>query len=393
MFKYLFKRDTILATVMVFVVMGLLALVPINVHVLDPIKMALQDFDYNDLAYSQFNKNSHSSVDTGIVILNIGNAGRSEIGAMIKKASAEKPLTVGVDVLFNAAKNSGTDDTLQQLFTGSGKIVLAYQLEINETVAEPQGFLFDKSTQKGFANFVGEEGGCIRYFAPQIKNKNEKFSSFAAAIMQVAYPGKYKILQERNDKTAQINYTRTADKFNVINGKDYLLDSANSASLKDKIVLLGFVSADENNVEDKHFTPFNKKSSGKTLPDMQGIFIHANIISMIKEEAYISKSPVWINWLMAFVLCWLSMGLYIRYFVDRHLWFHLVAKLAQLLSAIGFVYIGLLFYYKWDFKMNLTPTLVAIILAVDVLYFYEAITAWMHKRFGYHSLFIHAHPH
>ena len=295
--------------------------------------------------------------------------------------------------LFNAAKNTGADDTLQQLFISPGKIVLAYKLEINESVAEPQGFLFDKSRQKGFANFVGEEGGCIRYFAPQIKNKNENFSSFAAAVMQEAYPEKYKKLQERNNTTAQINYTRTAEKFIVINGMDYLQDSANNFALKDKIVLLGFVSPDENNVEDKHFTPLNKKSSGKTLPDMQGIFIHANIISMIKEEAYISKSPVWINWLMASLLCWLSMGLYIRYFIDRHIWFHLVAKLAQLLSAILFVYIGLLFYYRWNFKMNLTPTLVAIVLAVDVLYFYEAIASWLHKRFGYQSLFTNAHPH
>lgn len=393
MFKYLFKRDTILATVMVFIVMGLLALIPVNVHVLDPIKMALQDFDYNDMAYSQFNKNSQTSIDTGIVILNIGNAGRSEIAAMIKKSAAEKPLAVGVDVLFNAAKNTGADDSLQQLFSGSNKIVLAYKLEKNESVAEPQGFLFTKSRQKGFANFVGEEGGCIRFFAPQIKNKNETFTSFASMVMQVAYPEKYKILQERDNKTAQINYSRTAEKFIVINGKDYLQDSVMTVSLKDKIVLLGFVSPDENNVEDKHFTPLNKKPSGKTLPDMQGIFIHANIISMIKEGAYISTSPVWINWLIASLLCWLSMGLYIRYFIDRHIWFHLVAKLAQLLSAILFVYIGLLFYYKWDFKINLTPTLVAIILAVDVLYFYEAITAWMHRHFGYHSLFINAHPH
>ncbi|RYD71379.1 MAG: hypothetical protein EOP53_23775 [Sphingobacteriales bacterium] len=59
MFKYLFKKDTILATIMVFLLMGLLSLIPFNTHVLDPIKLALQDFDYNDMAYSQFNKNSH----------------------------------------------------------------------------------------------------------------------------------------------------------------------------------------------------------------------------------------------------------------------------------------------------------------------------------------------
>ncbi|MFZ4769873.1 MAG: hypothetical protein ACOYLO_06795, partial [Ferruginibacter sp.] len=77
MLKYLFKRDTILASIMVFVVMGMLALIPINTHVLDPIKLALQDFDYNDMAYSQFNKNSHTAVDTGIVIINIGDADRT----------------------------------------------------------------------------------------------------------------------------------------------------------------------------------------------------------------------------------------------------------------------------------------------------------------------------
>ena len=86
---------------MVFVVMGLLALIPVNTHVLDPIKLALQDFDYNDLAYSQFNKNDNSSLDTGIVIINIGHAGRSEISAMIEKVIAEKPAATGVDILFN----------------------------------------------------------------------------------------------------------------------------------------------------------------------------------------------------------------------------------------------------------------------------------------------------
>ena len=393
MFKYIFKRDTILATVMVFIVMGLLAMIPINTHVLNPIKMALQDFDYNDMAYSQFGKNSQSAIDTGIVVIHIGDAGRSEIAAMIEKAVAEKPLVVGVDVLFTSPKNTGADDTLLQLFSTSDKIIMAYELQINQSMAAPQGFLFDSSRQKGYANFVGEEGGSIRFFSPSLKKNNEHYSSFAAEIMRVALPARYKKLAERDHTTEQINYTRTAEKFIVMNGKDFLRDSALPLSLAGKIVLLGFVSPDENNIEDKHFTPFNKKSVGKSVPDMQGIFIHANIISMIKEGNYVSKSPVWINWLIASLLCWISMSLYIRYFIDRHIWFHLVAKLAQLLSAVLFIYIGLLFYFKWDIKINFTPTLVAIILAVDVLYFYEAITSWMHKRFGYHSLFINAHPH
>ena len=50
--KYLLKRDTILATIAVFLVMGLLTLIPLNLHVLDPLKMALTDIHFNDLSFA-----------------------------------------------------------------------------------------------------------------------------------------------------------------------------------------------------------------------------------------------------------------------------------------------------------------------------------------------------
>lgn len=391
MFKYLFKRDTILATIMVFVVMGLLALVPINTHVLDPVKMALQDFDYNDLAYSQFGKNAQTSVDTSIVIVNIGDADRSGIAGLISALLSKKPAVIGVDVLFNEPKEPGPDSLLVQLFSGPGKIVLAYNLQSQKELLSPNGFLFPSARHAGYANFVGEEAGSIRHTAPVLKKKEVLYQSFAAAVAQVAYPDKYKKLLKRKNLTEQVNYTRTADKFLVVEAEELLSGKEASMSLAGKTILLGYISPDPNSIEDKHFTPFNKKSVGKSVPDMDGVFIHANIISMIRDANYVHKSPVWINWLIASVLGWLHMSLFIRFFVDKHLWFHLVAKIAQIISAVLFVYLGLLFYFKWDVKINLTPTFVAIILAVDVLYFYEAISTWLHKRFGLHSLFIHAH--
>ncbi len=391
MIKYLFKRDTILATIMVFVVMALLALIPINTHVLDPIKLALQDFDYNDLAYSQFHKNSDRSVDTNIVVVNIGSSDRAEIASLISNLSAENPAVIGVDVLFNEPKEAASDSLLLKLFTGSDKIVLAYNLQAEKGVLSTTGFLQPGAKASGYANFVGEEGGSIRHTAATMKKKDKSYQSFGAAVAQVAYPEQYQKLIKRNNLTETVNYTRSADKFLVVDGKSILDSSETSVSFKGKTVLLGYISPDPNSIEDKHFTPFNKKSVGKSLPDMEGVFIHANIISMIRDNDYINKSPVWINWLIASLLCWLHMSLFIRFFVDKHLWFHLVAKIAQIVSAVLFVYLGLLFYYKWNVKINLTPTFVAIILAVDVLYFYEAISTWLHKRFGVHSLFIHTH--
>ncbi|RYY47212.1 MAG: CHASE2 domain-containing protein [Chitinophagaceae bacterium] len=392
MFKYLFKRDTIFATIMVFVLMGLLSLIPLNTHVLDPIKLALQDFDYNDMAYSKFGKSSHTGASERIVVVNIEDAGRAEIAEMLRMITAAEPLVTGVDVLFSQPKDPASDSLLSSIVAGNPTVVLAYQLTTNHKAARPEGFLYEAARSKGFANFVGEAGGTIRHFPGQYHAGDSSFKSFSAAILEIANPGQYASFIKRKEKTTQINYSRAADKFATISGRGLLNGQAGAKFLKGKIVLLGYVPTDPYNVEDKHFTPLNQKAVGKSIPDMAGVYIHANIIEMMIAGNFVNKWPVWLVWTLAVLLCWLHMSLFIRYFLDKHIWFHLVAKMAQLISAVLIVYLGLLFYYKWDIKINLTPSFVAIILAVDVLYFYEALVAWLHKKFGFHSLFVH-HAH
>jgi len=390
MFKYLFKRDTILATLMVFMVMGLLAFIPFNTHVLDPVKLALQDFDYNDLAYSQLHKNSNRSTDTNIVIVNIGESGRSEIAEMIELILAQQPAVLGVDVLFADAKDSAADNRLRNLFTANPTLVVSYNFDPHPGGIS-NGYFYTAARSRGYANFVGEDAGCIRHFAPFMHIAGTQ-QSLAAAMMQIADPRAYNALLDRRSKTEQINYARTADEYLVIDRDELSAMDSNGQQLAGKIVLLGYLPASPFSLEDKHFTPLNTKSVGKSVPDMQGVVIHANILSMIRDGQYINKWPSWLLWTIAVVLCWLHMAIFIRYFLDNHLWFHLVAKTAQIISAIVIVYLGLLFFFKWDIKINLTPSFIAIILAVDVLYFYEAIVGWLHKKFGVHSLFVH-HAH
>ncbi len=389
MFKYLFKRDTILATIMVFIVMGLLSLIPLNTHVLDPLKLALQDFDYNDMAFARFNKNGNSSIDTNLVIVNIEVANRKQIAGMINKIAADKPLVLGVDVVFEQPKEAATDSLLKSALQNP-LVVMAYRLNTSEASVSPQALFYKEVNQKGFANFVGEEGGTIRHFAAFVNFKGETYPSFAATILEKASAEKYVILKNRHHETEIINYSRKAEKFMVLNGNS-LLDSnkVQEFSFTNKIVLLGFAPND-GSWEDKHFTPMNAKYVGKSVPDMQGVFVHANILEMLLHKNYITKTPMWLTWLLALLLCWLHMAVFIKYFLEHHIWFHLVAKIAQLVSTILFVYLGLLFFVNFDHKLNLAPTLIAIILAVDVLYFYEAIAKWLHQKFGFKNIFSHA---
>ena len=135
----------------------------------------------------------------------------------------------------------------------------------------------------------------------------------------------------------------------------------------------------------------NEKVIGKSIPDMNGIVVHANIISMAMDDNYIKKLPSWVNFLVAVLICWLHMSFFIRYFLENHIWFHLVAKIAQVLSAFFFAWVGMVVFDWFNIKLDMKLSLIVIVMAVDVIYFYEAFAVWMHKKFHYRTVFHQKH--
>jgi len=101
--------------------------------------------------------------------------------------------------------------------------------------------------------------------------------------------------------------------------------------------------------------------------------------------------PKWVAWVFAILIGWLHMSLYIRYYLESHIWFHLVAKLTQVFSVIFFAYLGMIIYDKFSVRLDMKYTLYVIALAVDVIYFYEAFATWMHRKFKYQTIFSHHH--
>ena len=387
--SFIKNRDTILATISVFVIMSLLALIPINTHILDPFKLALSDFNYNDLVYSKMGKNKNSTLDTNIVVVDIADAGRMEIAEMIQKSCDAKAKVIGVDVLFKVAKDSLPDSLLRHIFGVKDNVIMAYDLSDHEGKLKPEGYFFNQAKNKGYANFVGEEEGVIRYFKSEVEHHPTDYLSFASAIVKLANPEAYNQLQDRKKDFEIINYRKTSQKHLVISGQKLINGEIPATALSNKIVLLGYVGKNEKDIEDKHYTPLNSVFTGRGVPDMNGIFIHANIISMAIDNAYIHKTPTWLNWTIAFVLCWLHMAFFIKYSLEAHIWFHLKAKVVSLAMAVVFVYLGLWFFYYFDTQINMTATLAAVILALDVLYFYESFALWLHRNWGFKTVFHH----
>ena len=398
--KYLYERDTVFATISVFIFLVLLGLIPINFYVLNPMKLALKDFDFNDIAYSKGKKGA-DSLDRRIVIVNIGNSNREEMAHLIESAAAMKPKVIGLDVLFEGEKDEHQDSILSTVLKKTKNLVSVSRLipEDHDIIVDSN--FFDSSiSMRGAANLIGEDIGTIRYYAPFEGVNGKKYPHITSAIIREYDRSAYEKLEKRHKAVETINYTRkisdesTRDLkgYQIIQPDNLLEGNVEEAILKDKIVLIGYINPNPDDIEDKKFTPMNSKFAGKQKPDMNGVVVQANIISMVLDNNYIKKTPKWVAWLVAALIGWIHMSLFIRYYLEDHIWFHLVAKLAQVFSAIFFAYLGIFIFDKFAIKLDMKYTLYVIVLAVDVIYFYEALVVWLHKKFGFKTVF-HLHHH
>ncbi|MGB3155167.1 MAG: CHASE2 domain-containing protein [Chitinophagaceae bacterium] len=387
--KYLLERDTMFATVWVFLFIIILGSIPLNLGVINPIKLGLKDFDSNDLSYSKLGKAEHTDIDTNIVIINIGHADREGIAYIIEKTATLEPKVMALDVVFDEARDPSKDSLLRETFKKNKNLVVAvkYQLDSSEKMIVTRNYFKDDAHQYGYVNFPNEDKETTRYFFPLKKTHDTSFTFFSSAILKFYDTVAYKKLIKKGDSKVMINYSRHTNQYLVINADDLLMNNVDSSAIKGKIALLAYVNTNPDDIEDKKFTPMNEKYAGKSHPDMNGIVIHANIISMALENNYIKKLPLWGNMLIAIFVCWLHMSFFVHYYLESHIWFHLVAKIAQVASAIFFMWLGIYLFDKYRLKVDMKMSLVVIVLAVDVIYFYEAWAVWMHKKFNFTTVF------
>lgn len=386
--KYLFNRDTLFATLSAFLVIGLLAFFPLNTKVLNPIKTALEDFDFNDIAYAKLGKNSNTPLDNRIIIVNIGHGDRADLAGMLENISTGKPKVIGLDVNFNDAKDAASDSFLNNVLKTTPNLVIASHINWeNKKDIEVKGFFDNAVNTYGYANFIGEDNGTIRYFSPQEKHDERHYLSFDAALLKTADPDRFQKLLKRHKEIEQINYTRKTNKYFVVDGEDILAGKTDAGLFTNKIVLMGYVNVSQDDIEDKHFTPMNSQFAGKSLPDMNGVIVHANILSMLLDGNYLKMLPAWLNWLITIMIAYMVIALFNHYYIENHLWFHLIAKWAQILSAIFFVYLSILMFDSYSLKLDMKIPIIVIILAIDVIYFYEAFAIWLNRKYHFRTIF------
>jgi len=393
--KKFFNKDVLFSTLFIFLVMYLLRLFVFNIEFLNPIGNALKDFHFTDIYYSRLIGKDPARIDTNIILVNIGYDTREEIADKIRIIRSFDPAVIGLDMTFEEPREAKSDSVLATQITGSKDIVLAtyFEYKDDDEVIDRQvtsASIFRENNREGFINFPSAElEGTIRHFTPELTYRGEQQRCFAAEIVRGYDPAAFDRLISRRPKAETIDYKGNVESFIIFDAGEIHPLSKKLEVLRGRIVLLGFLGPDlETKVlEDIHFTPLNKKYSGRSFPDMYGVVIHANIIHTILQGDYFFNIPLWVSLIFSLLLTYMYMYFFIRIKMKWVIWYQVIVRSIQLLATILVVAMDIMVFRRYGFKMDAAIIVIPILLSIDSLEIYEGIVKWMNKRFGYKTMF------
>lgn len=433
-----FWLNSLFATLTVFVLMWALSrLTELNMFdAFDPIGQALNDFELTDYAFS--NLREDPLVDDRIVLVNIGNIPRGAIAEQIRIISKYQPKVIAIDGFFNC--EGGLRDTincpqltdtmgnllLANAIAEAGNVVLVSKLLQSASLArsaaedadvydslEYSDEMFQHSARSGYANLATDaqyqdDVKICRSFMPTMQVDGREELAFAVQVAMLYDSVKTEAFLARNKEEELINFRGNVEMQEVrlasIKRKDlattkypmmfYALDVEQVFKedffpdlIKDKIVIFGFLGERFGDPawSDKFFTPLNKKVAGRANPDMFGVVIHANAISMILNGDFIDELQEWHKYAIAFVFCYFNVALFFYINNKFPVWFDSVSLVIQVLQIMLLMGFTVWIFSASDFKLDLTLTMAAIALAGPTFEFYDnvlysLVRIWRNKR-------------
>jgi hypothetical protein len=229
----------------------------------------------------------------------------------------------------------------------------------------------ENNSVDGAENFL-----TCRNMPPKAVVGNDTLLAFAVEIAKVAFPKQTAKFIKRRNEAEIINYRRNRSLYFCLDIAD-ILSGEVGISLKDKIVILGFMGStlayENESVNGKFYTPMNDKFAGKSVKDMFGVVIHANIISMIKDEKYLEVFPKIYDILIGIILVLINVGFFLYISEEKGSYYDLISKSAQFIEVVLFTYCEVLIFHELGYKVDLTLGIAAIALSGDLVEIYNGL--------------------
>ncbi len=398
-----------------FLFLWLVSLIPFKFDAFDPISKAFSDFDLSDIVFSRLQEDAKA--DTDVVLVNLSvppNVDRAELAQIIDSINQHKPAVIAIDAFYR--KLRAPEDSTQTmnpadslladalgrvknlvLVTGLQKYNAKKQQYDSLEISHP---LFSKKAHLAYASLTTAGEGNMsefltcRSFIPKAKVQGKTEVAFAVKIAEIYAPKKAERFLKRNNVSEYINYQgnigfRESDKpvYTAIDFHQVLGGQFEPNIIKNKIVILGYMGKQlaEKSFDDKFYTPLNKNYVGKSTPDMYGVIVHANIVSMILKEAYIYELPDWLNIGIMVLAAFLSISLFSYFFRNLGYWYDAVTIIFQFLISFLLFTSTVYAFMAYRIKIDTSLAIGAVVfsgLIVEIYYglIYKLLNKLVKKR-------------
>ena len=257
-------------------------------------KPAIQgnDFRMSDVYNNVAESRSVSMLSNDVTIIGLDGCSRDEIASVVSAVDSLKPAAIGLDILFFWEYEG--DERLISALDRCSNLVLP--VEVTDESDTLRGSYFYGSMTQPHLGAINLDSYAlsqsVRTFWPTLEVGGKKVNSFSAELISIANPDKYQELLSRGKESETITYPSI--EFPIVPYEELLNDPvALTQEITGKIVLMG----DMNDGSDYHMTPIDVGTPG--------VKIHAYIIDTILNSKYITQTPAWLSWVIAFVICFI----------------------------------------------------------------------------------------
>jgi CHASE2 domain-containing sensor protein len=378
---------------------------PFKFDAIDPISKAFSDFDLTDIVFSRL-MDDRKEEDKNIVLINMSEppmVDRAELAQILDSINKHSPAVVAIDGFYRKLRPfadtlgetiNPADSMLAKSLAETKNLVLVTGLKkYNEKKKQYDSLetshpLFCKNAKLAFASLTTTGEGNMsefltsRSFIPKAKVLGKTEVAFGVKIAELYAPKKAKKFLQRDNVTEFINFQgnigyKDSEKiyFPTIDFDNVLQGNFTPDMIKGKIVILGFMGKKlgEKSFDDKFYTPLNKNYVGKSTPDMFGVVVHANIVSMILKEAYIDELSDWLNTIIMVLAAFFSISLFSYFFRNFGYWYDAVTVFCQFL--ISFILLtSTVFIFLWyRLKIDASLAIGAVVLSGLVVEIYYGL--------------------
>ena len=401
--------DVILGTLFIFGLMGLFKSVSAFriFDIFDPIADAMGDFQVTDIVFSQLREDPVA--DDRIVLVNIGAETRGTLGIMVDKVSQYNPAALAMDTFFYVERDTLEDMILEGALNSVENLIMVSKMLVNDNgIADTVFYSHPKFIQNSVAAHANldaiassqdELKFCRQFWPRRYDQEGNEHIALGIKLASFLDPEKAEKYLARNNEIELINFkgnvldfgaSKFGTKYVALDWQDVLEENFTPETIEGKLVIfcyLGDYLDDRTSFEDKYITPLNAVYAGRTLPDMYGGVIHANIASMVLSDDPVDNMPHDLEIILAIVLCFLNVTLFSIIYKKIPKWYDGSTKLIQLIELLFFYFLMVQIFDKYNYHADLTIALIAIALAGDALEVYYGVIKNTFTKEGRRALF------